>query len=260
MYYQEFIDRFAAMTIKTLGAALTGIYLHGSVAMKCFNPDKSDIDILIVIESNITDEQKLSFMKNVIGLNEIAPKKGLEMSIVQRKYCKPFVYPTPFELHFSKMHLQWFQENPDDYIKRMNGTDKDLAAHFTIINRYGTALFGEAIPHVFGQVPAKDYMDSIWSDIQNAGEEVAENPIYLILNLCRVLAFVKGGLVLSKLQGGEWGLTHISKKYHPLIREALACYQSNQAVQLDETFAKQFADDLLREIQRGKDEVEANPH
>ena len=33
------------------GANLTGVYLHGSLAMGCFNPKKSDIDLLVVVET-----------------------------------------------------------------------------------------------------------------------------------------------------------------------------------------------------------------
>jgi len=41
------------------------------------------------------------------------------------------------------MHLNWFKAQPEDYIEKMQGTDKDLAAHFTIINKCGVVLFGE---------------------------------------------------------------------------------------------------------------------
>jgi streptomycin 3"-adenylyltransferase len=37
--------------------------------------------------------------------------------------------------------------------------------------------------------------------------------MYLILNLARVLAFMKDGLVLSKREGGEWGLKNLPEKY-----------------------------------------------
>lgn len=56
-----------------------------------------------------------------------------KLSIVKMDVCKPFVYPTPFELHFSNAYLQWYKTNPLDYVEKMNGVDKDLAAHFTII-------------------------------------------------------------------------------------------------------------------------------
>lgn len=133
MYYQNMLDKIVDESKQIFGAELTGIYLHGSLAMGCFNPEKSDIDLIIVIKNSITGEQKLKFMNEVVELNKVAPSKGIELSIVKEAYCKEFHYPTPFELHFSKMHIQWFMDDPADYIRKMNGTDKDLAAHFKII-------------------------------------------------------------------------------------------------------------------------------
>ena len=98
-------------------------------------------------------------------MNKAAPSKGIELSIVKEAYCKEFLYPTPFELHFSNMHLQWFRDNPKDYIQKMNGTDKDLAAHFKIIKKYGIALYGSQIDDVFADVPRNNYIDSILCDI-----------------------------------------------------------------------------------------------
>ena len=254
MFYQNLIDEFTAMSKEIIGDKLTGIYLHGSMAMNCFNPEKSDIDLLIVIESDITDMQKMKFMKQVVKLNEQAPGKGLEISIVKREYCKPFVYPTPFELHFSPMHLQWFRTNPANYVENMKGKDKDLAAHFTIINRYGIVLGGEQIENVFGEVPKKDYMDSIWFDVKGARENIADEPMYITLNLCRVLAFLKENLYLSKQQGGEWGIAHIPERYHPLISQALNCYVTDQVMEADLELAGQFADEMLTMIESKKED------
>lgn len=113
------------MSREILGEDLEGVYLHGSAAMGCFNPAKSDLDLILVIKNDISDGVKLEFMKRVVRLQEYAPAKGLELSIVKKEFCKPFVYPTPFELHFSSMHLGWFLENPQEYVERMKGTDKD---------------------------------------------------------------------------------------------------------------------------------------
>ena len=51
-------------------------------------------------------------MRHVVNLNEEAPEKGFELSIVRREYCNPFAYPTPYELHFSVGHLKWFFGGP----------------------------------------------------------------------------------------------------------------------------------------------------
>ncbi|GFK23114.1 DUF4111 domain-containing protein [Tetragenococcus halophilus] len=131
----------------------------------------------------------------------------------------------------------------------MKGKDKDLAAHFTMINHCGIVLYGEPIKEVFGKVPTKDYVDSIWCDIKNARKNIVNEPMYMVLNLCRVLAFLEDGLYLSKQQGGKWGLTHISTKYHPLIAEALYCYKTKHAMQVDKAYAKDLADQMLHNIE-----------
>lgn len=60
------LNDFVAAAKEIIGEQLTGIYLHGSLAMGCFNPDKSDIDLIMVIEEGISDEQKMKFMERVV--------------------------------------------------------------------------------------------------------------------------------------------------------------------------------------------------
>ena len=248
MLYQNVIDAFVTAAKEIIGEKLTGIYLHGSLAMGCFNPEKSDIDLIIVIEENISDEQKMMFMERVVTLNQHAPAKGLEMSVVLRKYCDPFLYPTPFELHFSPTHLQWFHEAPQDYVQNMKGDDKDLAAHFTMIRQYGVTLYGEEIEKVFAEIPRKDYIDSILEDVREAKEEILEQPMYITLNLCRVLAFFKDGLYLSKQEGAQWAMEHLPAEYTSLVSYALMCYQTDQAMIIEEENGKLFADKMLAAI------------
>ena len=255
MPYQNIIDAFIAAAKEIIGEQLTGIYLHGSLAMGCFNPEKSDIDLIIIIEDNISDDRKMKFMERIVDLNGQAPAKGLEMSIVLRKYCNPFVYPTPFELHFSPAHLRWFHDAPQNYVQNMKGDDKDLAAHFMIIRQYGITLYGEQIENVFGEVPRKDYIDSIWEDVREAREEILEQPMYITLNLCRVLAFCREGLCLSKREGARWAMEHLPAEYTVLISSALACYQTDQEMVIEAESGRAFADEMLAAIEKAMGQI-----
>ncbi len=245
MLYQDLLDNIAAHCKEIFGSELVGVYLHGSMAMGCFNPDKSDIDLIIVIEGDISDRQKMSFMEGIVKLNEKAPAKGLELSVVKRKYCSPFRYPTPFELHFSPVHLQWFLDSPQNYIENMKGEDKDLAAHFTIIHKCGIVLYGEPVDDVFGPVPRDNYIDSIFADIENAEQDIPEDPVYYILNLCRVLAFLKGGICVSKEEGGKWGIKNLPAEYRTVISDAMESYATYRQMDTDEKTARRFARDMI---------------
>lgn len=246
--YGDLLDSVTFVAKDILGEALTGVYLHGSLAMGCFNPEKSDIDLILVINREMTDRQKRQFMKKVVELNARAPKKGLELSVVEEDVCRHFVYPTPFELHFSPTHLKWWQDDPEGYIQRMKGTDPDLAAHFTIIRKYGIVLAGADVKELFGEVPREAYLDSIRQDVENAREDVLDNPVYVILNLCRVAAYVEENLILSKQQGGEWGLIHLPERYHFLLRDALEAYRSDAVIEFDSVLAQEFCGKMLERV------------
>jgi streptomycin 3"-adenylyltransferase len=242
------INSFAERSKEILQDNLIGIYLHGSAVMGCYNPAKSDIDLIAVVKDPMEDSVKRTFMDMVIELNEKGPAKGIEMSIVKQSVCRPFVYPTPFELHFSAAHTDWYKNDPDDYISKMKGEDKDLAAHFTIIKHRGKCLYGAPIEDTFADVPAQDYIDSIRNDIADAEDEIADNPMYLILNLSRVLAFLKDGLVLSKKEGGEWAQENVPERYHSLIRDALTEYAEDGNIFYDTDLAKDYARYMMGEI------------
>lgn len=249
MKSEEIIDRFMQESARILGKNLTGVYLHGSAVMGCFQPKKSDLDFIIVVKEPMTDEVKRAFMGMVSALNAEGPAKGIEMSIVKREICDPFVYPTPFELHFSVGCLNWYLEDPEGFIQKMNGTDRDLAAHFTVIRARGKCLYGAPVEEVFGEVPRKDYVDSIWNDVESALEDITENTMYLTLNLARVLAYLKEEQVLSKQEGGEWGIKNLPGKYHGLLREALKEYQGGEPA-YDMELTKEYAQFMLPEIEK----------
>ena len=244
------LGAFVARTKVILGGNLAGIYLHGSAVMGCFNPEKSDLDLIVVVNEPVSDTVKKDFMDMVVELNESAPAMGIELSVVTRNVCDPFVYPTPFELHFSVAHLGWYRNDPDDYIQKMNGTDKDLAAHFTIIRSRGQCLYGAPMNEIFSPIPKDDYMDSIRNDIAEAVDEIGDNTMYLALNLARVLAYKEEDLVLSKKEGGDWALINTPAQFHPLIQHAMSEYAGSEDIVYDSELAKQYAAYMLDRINR----------
>lgn len=247
---ERLIRDYVEETKQFLGENLVGVYLHGSAVMGCFNPNKSDLDFIIVVNRSLSDAVKKTYLDMVVKYNALGPAKGIEMSVVLREVCRPFVYPTPYELHFSAGHLDWYKEDPEEYIRELKGTDKDLAAHITIINKRGKCLYGAPIDEVFAEVPRRDYMDSIWYDIENAAEEITEYPLYLTLNLARVLAYREEGLVLSKKEGAEWALERLPAEYHPLLRDALREYTEGADAVYDKDLARRYAEYMLRRIQQ----------
>lgn len=240
MSVQELLQSIREGFETALGDQLTGIYVHGSLAFECFNPECSDVDLIVAVKAPLSFESKKQLLEWILRREQDAPEKGLEMSVVLDRYCRAFVHPCPFEFHYSKGHQAWAQRDPDDYCRSMNGTDPDLAAHFTVIHAVGITLCGLPVQELFGKVPACDYLSSLRYDVENAAEEIRTFPVYIILNLCRIAAYVQEGAVLSKKQGGEWGREHLPEKFHPLISNALDAYTADRPYQHNDEEEKDF--------------------
>ena len=93
-----------------------------------------------------------------------------------------------------------------------------------------------------------DYMDSIWYDVENAKREITTYPMYLILNLARVLAYKEEGLVLSKKEGGEWALKKLPTELHHLIQDALSEYSDSEHIVYNKRLAKKYAKYMIERI------------
>lgn len=233
-----------------LGKLLIGIYLHGSVAFGCAC-GASDLDFIVVVSGTLSQEQKRELISLLLRLSREpdAPAKGFEMSVVEQTVCRQFCYPTPYLLHYSQSYQRQFTEDLDGWCRRMNGVDYDLAAHFTVIRQAGICLCGKPIAELFGPVPWENYLDSIHRDIQDAPAQIGEQPLYLTLNLCRVLAACRQGLVLSKSEGARWAMQQGSlAEFQPMLKQAQLCYERGKKFVWERQALKQFAKAALNQI------------
>ena len=82
---ENLINGFVEQSKEILQDNLVGVYLHGSSVMGCFNPEKSDIDLIVVVERPLPDPVKKEYLDMVVRYNAMGPAKGIEMSIVLRK-------------------------------------------------------------------------------------------------------------------------------------------------------------------------------
>ena len=235
--------------ITALNDALAGVYVHGSIAFDCFTWEKSDVDFLVVVNRPISLHEKIALMNLLLDLEEHAPPKGIEISVVRLDAMQAFSHPAPYELHYSGAYHDSCRRDVRAHCERLHGVDGDLAAHCTVMRAVGFALCGMPVEEVFAPVSKTDYIDSIIGDIASAHVDIIANPVYMILNLCRVMAYLTDEQVLSKRQGGTWGLANLPELYHPLIQCALDAYADRiDPSALSAYPLVDFADDMLRRI------------
>jgi predicted nucleotidyltransferase len=236
---------------KTLGANLIGVYLHGSLAMGCFNPASSDLDLLVITEQPMSLEQKRAIAETLLRLSR--HPASIEISFLSAADLTPWRYPTPFDLHYSEGWRERYEQDlAGDAWQHWNDsrqTDADLAAHITITRARGICLLGRSIAQMLPPVPRQDYIASIWGDFLWARARATENPPYFILNACRIAAYLTDGRLCSKEEAGAWALNALPADMHSLISQALSIYRGEESRPFDTNALEQFGASIQKQME-----------
>lgn len=209
-----------------LSDKLVGVYLHGSLVLGCFNPQRSDVDVLVVIRSPTTDVERRALVPVLLRSSGSkawprTPPYPLEIDVVTEPEVNPWRYPTPFDVHWSESHRRAELEAGE---LMPPGESVDLAAHLTIVREAGVALLGLPPADVFPEVPFADYRDSLLRDLEWCREQRWK--FYSVLSASRIWATLSEGGLQSKATGAAWALERAPAEFRPLIAGALALYRA----------------------------------
>ncbi|WKA56633.1 aminoglycoside adenylyltransferase domain-containing protein [Planococcus shixiaomingii] len=223
---RDFVHNLLIETSNIIEGQVIGCYLHGSLVMGGFNPDRSDIDLLVVTEQPLRIKTKRELAQ--FFLRSSKKPYPVEISILNLSQLENWQYPTPYDFHFSEYWRRRYEEELQEetalYLNDDEKKDVDLAAHFMILNKYGKCLTGRPIHQVFPAIPASDFLSSILEDYDECLQNILVKPVYCTLNLLRVYWYLKDGTISSKKEAGEWGAEQLPEKFQLVINQALKEY------------------------------------
>ncbi|GAC1463605.1 MAG: DUF4111 domain-containing protein [Ktedonobacteraceae bacterium] len=215
---------------RLLQGNLVGVYLHGSLALGGFKPERSDIDLLVVTGQPIEPDTKREIIALLLRVSRFP--SPVEISFLVEKDIFPYKNPLPYDLHYSeKWRDQLQQDVRNEEWKHWSDTiqyDPDLTAHLAVLQQHGICLYGKPVAEALPAVPEQDFRAAISKDVLEAAEKRLRDPIYFVLNACRVLAYMREEKILSKDAGGEWALTNLPVQFHTLIQQSLALYRGER--------------------------------
>ena len=235
---------------------LIGVYLHGSLALGGFKPERSDIDLLVVTEQEIALEGKKEIVELLLRVSRFP--RPVEISFLVEKDIFPYRNPLPYDLHYSERWREKLQQDVrGEGWKQWDDTpkyDPDLAIHLTVLYQVGIVLYGKPIAETLPVVPEQDFRATLLLDLRNAVKNRLHNPIYFVLNACRIEAYLREGTILSKDAGAEWGLANLPEQFHPLIEQSLALYRGERPGRpAGRSSLNDFAIFIEKEIQEGEE-------
>lgn len=211
-----------------------GMYIHGSLASGDFDPQRSDIDFLIVTASDLPEKtiMKLEIMHARIVASNSKWAKKLEGSYIKKQALKqnePPDFPRPYvnggNFYLSRYGYEWIFEK---YIIREHGIVIDGPDPKTLINYIQSQdLQGSALK----------LLDKSWLPILHNGTRLhsSEYQVYAILTMCRILYTLQCGTLATKTVAAQWALESLDERFAALIKRALEWQKDEQLDILNET-------------------------
>jgi streptomycin 3"-adenylyltransferase len=227
----------AAAVDGAVGGELTGVYVHGSLALGGFRPERSDVDVLAVIEAPMSPDRQAAIGDALLRAAYPCPGTGLECSVITAATATD-LGDCRFEVHVA---------TPDTaVIGEGRGGDPDLVLYVEVCRRSGITLTGPPAASVFGAVPHDRLLAAIRDEMAwglSAWRQSSAPFEYAVLNACRALLFARDGSLRSKVAGGEW-----YRAAHPADRVVAAALSRQRGVATDEPSRDAVAEFVERAI------------
>jgi predicted nucleotidyltransferase len=224
---REQIEGLASGLAEIAGDELVGVYLHGSLALGCFNPELSDVDILGVASRPLELDEK---RRAVALLAETSGRPGsVEFHQLALPDVIPWRYPVAVDFHYGDVWRNDLLSDLGATLERQHDSDADLAAHIFVTRARGVVLEGQSPQSVFPAVPWVDYVDALLRDLEWSFESDRSNSVYRVLSPARIWAALATGELQSKETGAVWALERLPEDLRPLLVDALARYRGETA-------------------------------
>ncbi len=246
------LDACADACRALLGSAFVGAYVHGSLANGDYHEARSDVDFLVVSHEDVAHEVRRAVGAAFREADDDLPGRGLEASLTPLSSTRGERIPPRFYAHYSRTRSVVPTTEDGD-------VDGDLILHFATARACGIMIDGPRVQDVFAPVRFRDFVASLIDDFtwMMSDEQLARDPVYAILNACRLLvvASTRKVEVLSKIDGAKRALSLIDAHHRPLIQSTLKTYLASEHDQQPEVLDPSARGEFLNGVARVMNEL-----
>lgn len=218
---QQVLNEYIALVQATLPDLLTGVYVHGSLALNAYNPGLSDIDFISITSRRCTAA-------------DIDSLRALHHTLVQR-------YPqAQLEgCYLLAQDLGRYEDSmpPHPYVHdgifQASGYHDINAVTWWILKHRGIALYGP-LPNQFDiQVDWERLLADMHHNLNTYWAGFTSNPQrmtwllndygiqWAVLGVLRQFYTFRERAITSKSDAGTYGIMHTPPQWHQLIQEAI---------------------------------------
>jgi hypothetical protein len=230
-----------------LGDQFVGLYVHGSLAGGGFDPQRSDVDFLVVTAGELPADTLPALKAMQARLRH----SGL-LWATRMEGC--FI-PRPALRRYDPAHARhpWLSDDGHLAVEQV-GSDWVIQMH--VLREHGLVLAGPDPCTLIDPISPDDLRQAQRTTLQEWWRPQLEDHTrlrdrhyqsYAVLTMCRALYMLEHGAVVTKAEAARWAQQTLDPRWARLIERALAWPRGPQVDQLQATL------DLIRyTVQRGQ--------
>ncbi len=214
------LDLLLSKTKDIMGERFVGMYVFGSLASGDFNPESSDVDFVVVSDTDLTQETtaKLEAMSRDLVSNGSEWARRLEGSFLP---LQAFRGSSPNHAMYPSISVGG-SFGPDS-----KGIEEPIQR--SMLREDGIALVGPSPKSFIDPVTPEDLRTATLDILHGWWEPQLTDPFrlkdreyqaYAVLTMCRMLYTLTNGVIASKPASAAWATNHLDPKWKPLIERA----------------------------------------
>lgn len=205
-----------------MGDAFVGLYLHGSLVLGDFAPERSDIDFIVATAERLTTDQvtRLAAFHAHLAATDNPWARRLEGSYI----------PTAALWRYDPAHAVHPAVRVGGQFG-MDGHGSDMVLQTHVLREHGVAWAGPQPVTLVARVDAQALCAAQRATLQDWWAPQLLDPhrllareyqAYALLTMCRARYTLEFGRVVSKPVAAAWAKTQLDPAFHPVIDRALA--------------------------------------
>lgn len=227
-----------------LGSQFIGMYLHGSLALNDFKPDRSDIDIVIVTKEALVEKEliKIKSMHQKITSGSLPYAKRIECIYIPIESLKNYIQDKSY---FPCLHVGGkFYTDGFGIIEKHVLREKGI-----VIKGSDPKSFIKPVTPDELKNAALESLRVWWFPKLKDNSRLREDDyqVYAILTMCRALYSVKFRDIASKSEAARCVMDNLDEKWTKLISKALLWKIGNKFNHFEQTlnFIKYTLDHMI---------------
>jgi hypothetical protein len=208
---QQYLANLIDAARDVVGDNLIAAYAAGSIAMDAYQPDRSDVDVVLICEDPVSLEQKRRLVSTLRHEVLPCPARGLELVVYRRSVAQSGTPEPGFEVELNTGSRMPFratysgEDRPAADGRFWYGLDR------SILHQSGHRLIGPPAADMFTDL-APDHLHALLVDALTwwlaqpmpADDGPASGAEDAVLGACRSLVKFRYGMWLSKVAAGRW--------------------------------------------------------